>query len=113
SPTQFTCSDKIENSANSCTECVSDAQCTAGRRCILTNFGGQDTGYFCLWKEGSGEGDAPQFCASSQSGAFNSGFETVSVDGEVGTYCKPGLTTCQGYRQFRNQTCTTDADCGV
>jgi hypothetical protein len=110
-PTQFTCSEEEPGSSGSCQECVSDAQCNTGRRCVMTEFNGEQTGYFCLWKEGAA--GAPASCPSQGAPYVSRTLEMDSLDGDLGVYCKLRFTTCQGFAEFESQGCATDDDCGA
>ncbi|HEX2735729.1 MAG TPA: hypothetical protein VHM70_29215 [Polyangiaceae bacterium] len=110
SGTQFTCSGANPASSGSCDQCVSDAQCMAGSRCVQTSFGNTDTGFFCFWKEGDPNGKAN--CLDNGA-PFSKGVATTSVDGESATYCELRFTTCDAQDDFLNTTCSSDAECGI
>ena len=110
--TQFTCSPDAEpGDSESCQECVSDAHCLTGTRCISTSFDGQDTGYFCLLKEGNQPDDGTTDCETA-AGYFVAPLETSSLDGEEGFYCSLRSTTCLALAQFNSKACSADTDCG-
>ncbi len=113
---QFTCSDEEPNGTGFCGECVSDTQCDGGKRCVMTRFGGVDTGYYCLWKEGATNEGAPSLCPSQGAPFVSRMVDATSVDRDFGTYCKLAYTTCQGFADVREQGCTQQTqadDCGV
>src|SRR5690606_12121617 len=43
---------------------------------------------------------------------FKGVVQATSEGGISGTFCRPALTTCQGYAHFR-QLCSSDDNCGV
>lgn len=112
-----TCSDQAEASSGNCQPCVSDDQCTPGRRCVMTQFDGQEMGYYCLWKEGDARDGAPVFCFDEGAPFIGVMREIESIDGDEGDYCRLITTTCQSYHDFARKPCDPDesvADqCGV
>jgi hypothetical protein len=100
-PVTRTCSDRMKNSANTCSPCLSDAECTTDHRCVEMSYQGttlQPTGQaggYCLALI-SAPGDCPApygaspIVRSSRSGAT------------MDSYCGVNETkaTCEGIRAF-------------
>src|SRR5690606_30768912 len=129
-PAYQTCSDKVRGESGQCTECVSDAQCRAGFRCVPETFrrpdGGseQPTGrYYCMALESElGGGNE---CGDNR--PFIGFMEATSEGGAQGTYCRPRYATCASYRAHGagpdtvpdgqpgagNETCLSDDSCGL
>lgn len=106
----YSCTHFRAGEANFCEPCVSDAHCRAGAHCVLTQFQGQDTGYFCLLREGGDAEDSPADCRTAQ--LYTNAQELTSTDGRTGRYCALEYTTCQALFDY-SDACEVDDDCGV
>ncbi len=104
---RYTCTQLQAEQANLCEPCVSDAHCRAGADCVLTQFQGQSTGYFCLWREGGDTADSPADCRDVR--LYTGSQELTSTDGRSGRYCALQYATCQALRDF-GQPCDPDGD---
>jgi hypothetical protein len=122
-----TCSNTaVEHSGDLCTECVSDAQCQAGKLCVKQTFddpsdspdqGAIDIGYFCAWHKNSGVGGAPAQCTSAPP-YINVEAAAVSMDGETADVCVLRVSTCPALADFSNKDCApsgtpNDTLCGA
>lgn len=107
---QFTCSTNKVNEIGFCGECLADADCSVGQRCVLQTAPSGQSGYYCLFLEGSE--NAPSSCAGTDAQPFVHAMVTTSVDGEAGTYCALDTASCDVFNRFKDQQCSKDADCG-
>ena len=99
-----TCAPFPPGSARSCDECVSDAQCDDGSRCVQQVFEGTPVGFFCFpLATGTASGCGTVLAVS---------VTTNTIDGEQQVVCAPRRTTCPSIKQ-QAEPCTTDDDCGV
>lgn len=105
----FTCGQHPRESRDVCQSCTSDAECAAGRSCIVQSFGGAAVGSYCMLERpvgGCGDVDAAVL-------PYSSPVETTSVDGATGTFCLLSATvTCEAVAD-RGLPCTADSECGV
>jgi hypothetical protein len=98
------CSPFQAGSANFCGDCVSDAHCPTGWRCVQEQFEGSPLSAYSCFPVASG-GDCPQTPFS--------GLTTLNtIDGVSEAMCLLRRSTCAGYNQAGNRSCTGDADCG-
>jgi hypothetical protein len=103
---QWSCSDKRAGVGIQCTDCINDAQCESGYACVAEEFDGASTGQFvCLRQTLEG--------ADGCSYPFKGVVQATSEGGISGTFCRPALTTCQGYNHFEKGPCASDDSCGV
>jgi hypothetical protein len=101
---QWSCSDERANTRAQCSSCVSDAQCSNGYACIDEKFNDEATGQFlCMQRVAEVDECLPPFKGVVQA---------TSEGGISGTFCRPALTTCLGYFDFR-LPCSSDDSCGV
>jgi hypothetical protein len=115
-----TCSTNKKASAGLCQPCISDAECTAGKLCVMQTFGEQDdeVGYFCFWQKGATVGGAPTSCLSAAAKPYASSLaEQTSVDGTTADICGLRSSTCVARNQFSSKDCATnnaadDTKCG-
>jgi hypothetical protein len=114
-----TCTTNKEKSAGLCKECVSDAQCTAGKLCVKETFGSPaaDVGYFCFWKQGDTANGAPTDCTASGRPYVKILKNQTSLDGEAATICGLRASTCTARNDFSAKNCATsmaadDSKCG-
>jgi len=104
-------------SAGLCQPCISDAECTPGKRCYLETFNGSSVEYFCFWKQGDTTNGAPTDCPTAGRPYVKSEKDVTSIDGDTATLCTLRSTTCTAYNQFSNIDCAPsgtpqDALCG-
>jgi hypothetical protein len=104
-------------SAGLCQPCISDAECTPGKRCYLETFNGSSVGYFCFWKQGDMADGAPTDCPTAGRPYVKSEKDVTSIDGDTATFCTLAASTCTAYNQFRDLNCAPsgipqDALCG-
>jgi hypothetical protein len=100
------CSANREGSTTQCGECVNDAQCRAGYRCVEETFreSGSDAGEvatgkrYCMALER--ELGANKECGDNR--PFVGVFAAESENGVEGPYCRPQFTTCAAYAMFKN-----------
>jgi hypothetical protein len=105
-PGYQTCSGYREASTTQCGECVNDAQCRAGYRCVEETFreSGSDAGEvatgkrYCMALER--ELGANKECGDNR--PFVGVFAAESENGVEGPYCRPQFTTCAAYAMFKN-----------
>jgi|SRR6188768_1625334 len=114
-----TCTMSKQSSAALCEPCVSDAQCDAGKMCVLDKFGApaKEVGYFCHWKKGDTAGGAPADCLTSGKPYSDTQLAVTSIDGTVSDICSLRTSTCIANNQFGAKDCTAgsapnDAACG-
>ncbi len=100
-----TCSDRSEGTAGLCQQCVSDAECSAGQRCILQQFEAHDVGYFCLWALGDTEHGAPADCFAGGRPYVRKLDDVVSIDGIQLDACGLRASTCLAKQEFSAKDC--------
>jgi hypothetical protein len=117
---KHTCSSNKQTSAGLCQSCVSDAQCTAGKVCVLDKFGtpSKDVGYFCHWKQGDTAAGAPADCFSMGQPDVGVQKNGVSIDGVTSDICTLRSSTCVALNEFSSKNCANpvlpdDSLCGV
>lgn len=106
---QFTCSGRKVNQVGACGECIADAECSAGQRCVYQAGEGGSSGYYCLYLEGAP--DAPNSCGETSAEPFIQRVQATSVDGVSGSYCTLNTATCAVFGRFKG-ACMEDEDCG-
>jgi len=114
-----TCTNSKQLSAGLCAACVSDAQCEAGKMCVLDRFGSpaKDVGYFCHWKKGDAAGGAPTSCSMTGKPYSDTQLSVTSIDGVTSDICTLRSSTCIANNQFGSKDCAvasvpSDAACG-
>lgn len=112
-----TCTNHKAASAGLCQPCVTDAQCAPGELCVLQKFQDQDVGYFCFWKQGAGEGNAPTDCTVTGRPYFAILANQTSIDGATADVCGMRASTCIARNQYSDKDCATggaadDSKCG-
>lgn len=95
-----TCAEHEAGATPACGECVNDAQCETGLRCvpeINPFFSDELTGKFhCLPLERELSGN--RICENNR--PFNRPFLTKSEGGVLGTYCRVTYATCTAFMMF-------------
>ncbi len=99
-----TCTDEVAGSATECQQCVSDAHCAAGQRCVMQMFQGAPVGYFCFWRRGDSADRAPAYC-ESEGRPYVKTLSAVSIDGDEGEICGLAVSTCPARQDFRERDC--------
>lgn len=99
-PEYHTCSEYEAESTPQCGECVNDAQCAPGHRCVeewTVNYRLLPTGKrYCMALEADlGDGKT---CLDHR--PFVGSFESVSEGGVEGVYCRPRQTLCPVFRWY-------------
>jgi hypothetical protein len=114
-----TCTTSKQQSVGLCQACVSDAQCTAGKLCVLDKFGSpaKDVGYFCHWKKGDTTNGAPADCFAAGKPYAGTQVNAASIDGVMNDVCVLRTSTCVARNQFSSKDCAvasaaSDAACG-
>jgi len=117
---QHTCTSDKQASAGLCQSCVSDAECTPGKICVLDKFGtpSKNVGYFCHWKQGDTADGAPADCFSLGQPYAGVQQSAVSIDGATSDICSLAASTCVALNEFRSKNCANptlpdDSLCGV
>lgn len=106
---QFTCLDRRVNQVGACGECLADADCSAGQRCVHQSQDGGSSGFYCLYLEGAV--GAPTSCGDTSAEPFIQRVQATSVDGVSGNYCTLNTATCAVFGRFKS-ACVEDQDCG-
>jgi hypothetical protein len=112
-PGYQTCSGYREASTTQCGECVNDAQCRAGYRCVEETYkeSGSDAGEittgkrYCMALER--ELGANKKCGNNR--PFVGAFAAVSENGVEGPYCRLRYATCSAYLAYGNGPDTVPA----
>lgn len=101
------CSEQVEGSVGLCGDCVSDASCKQGMRCIQERFLSNGTllGYVCAWERGA-EG-APASCSTARPYA-QARLAVMSIDGAEADMCALRVSTCQAHADFSAKNCETE-----
>jgi hypothetical protein len=109
------CSDELEESADVCDECVSDAQCQPGALCVRQTFddptddpdeGDIEIGWFCTWRVDAADGpdgdcfDEPPYVEQLDG--------VTSLDGTTRDVCVLGRSTCPAHEDFFDKDCAPD-----
>ena len=108
-----TCTNLPAGSAGACDECVSDAQCGEGMKCVPDVFENQLIGYFCTWELAfAGPGGPSGNCANVP--PYLGPQELTTIDGAELEFCTLRFTTCAGNRSL-GDTCDPAAQgqCGL
>jgi hypothetical protein len=106
------CSTKKERSSGLCQECVSDAQCSAGKLCVVETFGAAsaEVGSFCFWKKGDTANGAPANCLPAADPYAKTLSQQTSVDGAVADVCGLRASTCTARNDLNaSKDCATSA----
>lgn len=122
-----TCAEHEAGATPACGECVNDAQCEAGLRCVPEVnpfFSDELTGkYHCLPLERELGGN--KICEDNR--PFNRPLLTKSEGGELGTYCRVTYASCTAFLMFGKKpyiipegdigegdaVCQSDESCGL
>jgi len=115
-PQKHTCTGEPRNSVGFCgrsndttkaepIRCVSDNECIAGHRCVVTEFP-QGTAYGAYCLQQIGDALCPNRVAAKRTARSTLGVED--------SFCFPddSFTTCEGVLDFQS-VCTTPDDCGA
>jgi hypothetical protein len=100
-----TCTMFAVGSAATCLDCVSDAHCAAGDRCVMETFGTPATnlGFSCFNLNPTG---------NCPGGPYEGDASVTTIDGAAANVCLLRRSTCAAVNQSPSRPCTVDADCG-
>jgi hypothetical protein len=106
-----TCTTRPEHSKDNCGDCVADAECMAGRVCVVMTLDSTNVGQFCQWQQAARPPGPDGVCNNVRPYA---GVEPVTtIDDASTTICTLDLTTCAAVDDYSAETpCSGDDECG-